>query len=219
VEAESNRPKFKTKGFWLGKYTVTQVEWQAVMGDNPSYFNGTKDNKAKGLNTDRFPVEYVSWQDCRKFLEKINNRNGIAKAFGKDGKFVLPHEDQWEYACRGGKGNKQPYFWGDKLNGTEANCNGNNPFGTSTNGQNLDRPCAVDFTNEGKYEKHAWGLCHMSGNVFQWCDNAFEDTKDRLVRGGYWTSYARHCRSAARTWYAPDYKRSNIGFRVCLTLD
>jgi formylglycine-generating enzyme required for sulfatase activity len=100
-ETESHRGKFKTNGFWRGKYPVTQEEWKAVMGNNPGEFNGSKDNKAKGLDTRRFPVEMVSWDDCREFLDKINKRNGIGKTFSEGAKFVLPHEDQWEYAYRG----------------------------------------------------------------------------------------------------------------------
>jgi formylglycine-generating enzyme required for sulfatase activity len=169
-ELELYRGKFKTNGFWLGKYTVTQGEWQAVMGNNPSEFDGIKDNKAKGMNTKRFPVENVSLNDCQQFLEKINKREGIVKVFGKDGKFVLPHEDQWEYAYYGGKGNKQPFYWGDKLNGTETNSDGELALGTTMKGQFLGRTCSVDFTNNGKYEKHPWGLFHMSGNVYQWCE-------------------------------------------------
>ncbi|MBY0457379.1 MAG: caspase family protein, partial [Gemmataceae bacterium] len=104
-EAEGTRGKYKSKGFWLGKFEVTQEEWTAVMGENPSYFDGKTDNKAKGLDTKRFPVEQVSWDDCQKFLEKVNGRGGVAKAFGKAGRFRLPHEDEWEYAYRAGKGN------------------------------------------------------------------------------------------------------------------
>src|SRR5579872_2819654 len=60
--------EYATKGYWLAKYPVTQSEWKAVMGDNPSFFDGKKDNKAKGIDTSRFPVESVSWDDCQKFL-------------------------------------------------------------------------------------------------------------------------------------------------------
>ena len=75
-------------------------------------------------------MERVSWNDCQKFLEKVNKRIGVENVFGKAGQFKLPHEDQWEYACRGGKGNKQPFYFGNELNGTQANCNGKSPYGT-----------------------------------------------------------------------------------------
>ena len=215
-EAEALRGKFKTKGFWLGKYTVTQEEWKAVMGENPSMFNGKLDNAAKGLDTTRFPVESVTWHDCQKFLEKVNGRAGMEKAFGQEGKCMLPHEDQWEYACRGGKGNNRPYFWGNELNGTQANCNGDLPFGALKSGEYLHRTCAVDFTNNGMYEKHPWGLCHMSGNVRQWCSNMY-NKKDYVIRGGPFGSEAGFCRSASRLMYGPDSKGDNLGFRVCFT--
>jgi sulfatase modifying factor 1 len=221
LQAEDVRGKYRSKGFWLGKYPVTQGEWETVMGNNPSYFNGQKDNRAKGLNTDRFPVEQVSWNDCQKFLEKANSLGGAVKMFGKSGKFVLPHEDQWEYTCRGGKGNKQAYYWGDELNGAQANCRGDKPFGTSSIGQYLVRTCSVDFTNNGRYEKHPWGLCHMNGNVWQWCDNKNNNkqSNDRVLRGGSECDYARNCRSASRDFYPPDSRTYNLGFRVCLPLD
>lgn len=219
-ETESKRGKFKTKGFWLGKYTVTQAEWKAVMGDNPSWFDGKRDNDVKGIDTSRFPVESVRWDDCQKFLEKVNNRSGMEKVFGKPGKFVLPHEDQWEYACRGGKGNRQPFYWGDELNGTQANCSGENfPYGTETKGQSLRRTCAVDFTNDGKYQEHPWGLFHMSGNVEQWCDNLAEQTKSRVMRGSNWGEVAMFCRTATRNWAEPDYRSYFLGFRVSVSLE
>jgi sulfatase modifying factor 1 len=222
-EDESKRGRFKTKGFWLGKYTVTQAEWKALMGNNPSEFDGKKDNKAKELDTSRFPVEKVSWnmiaQEEGCFLEKLNLRGSVAKVFGKDGKFALPHEDQWEYACRGGKGNKRPFYWGDELNGTQANCIGYTPYGADR-GPTLDRTCSVDFTNGGKYPKHPWGLCHMSGNVWQWCNNRTDPSKEhRVIRGGSWSYGGGICRSACRMAFPPNFSGNGNGFRVLLDLE
>ena len=149
-------------GFWLGKYAVTQGEWVGVMGENPSDRVPTEATvkKAGIADTDRFPVENVSRDDiCGKlgaggddtFLGKLNARAGVAKAFGGKAKFVLPHEDRWEYACRGGKGNKQAYYWGNELTKEVANVG----FVRRT-------------TVVGSYEKaapHPWGLCDMIGNV------------------------------------------------------
>jgi len=216
-ESESLRGKFNTKGFWLGKYPVTQEEWKTVMGANPSDFDGKRDNKAKGLDTLRYPVENLSWNDCQKFLDKVNSRGGVEKVFGSSGRFELPNEDQWEYACRGGKGNYRAYYWGSELNGTQANCDGNYPIGTTTKGPSLDRTCAVDFSNGDKYEKHPWGLCHMSGNVWQWC--SLKDQKGYVCRGGSWGNNAGECRSAYRNGYAPGYRFSSYGLRVCLLLE
>ncbi len=223
-ETEAARGKFKTTGFWMGKYTVTQAEWKAVMGDNPSYFDGTKNNKAKGMDTSRFPVESVSWGriygdgklDGAGFLNKINGHGGIEKVFGKVGKFRLPKEDEWEYACRGGRGNKQPFYWGDKLNGAEANCDGNFPYGANVNGQQyLGRTCAVDFTNDGKYPNHPWGLMHMHGNVWQWCEGFYDKTDiSRVLRGGSWDFSARYSRTAYRYSISADFDFFTFGFRL-----
>ena len=89
IISPSEKPQHRvriTKPFYLGKYLVTQEQWQAVMGNNPSEFKGPKN-----------PVERVSWDDCQKFLEKLNAKIGTQR-----GKFVLPTEAQWEYACRRG---------------------------------------------------------------------------------------------------------------------
>jgi formylglycine-generating enzyme required for sulfatase activity len=206
--------EYVTKGFWLGKYSVTQAEWKSVMGDNPSEFDGRKDNKAKGMNTSRFPVESVSWDGCQKFLEKLNKRTEVAKVFGKAGQFVLPHEDQWEYACRGGKGNKQAFYFGNELNGTQANCRGTVPYGTDKEGEYKERTTEV-----GSYAKnwpHPWGLCDMHGNVWQWCDNNYKLTNSYMLRGGSWNFRAESCRSACSNAYPPGACYGSIGFRVCL---
>ena len=228
TESETARGKFRTQGFWLGKYTVTQEEWKAVMGKNPSSFRLDDDPVIKDLlqkdkitDTSRFPVEWVNWYDCQVFLTKLNKREGAQKAFGKKGEFVLPHENEWEYACRGGEGNKRAFYWGDKLDGNQANCIGDLPYGTETRGPFFRRICAVDDTNKGKYEKHPWGLFHMSGNVWQWCENKYEETKaDRVLRGGSWNVYPYDCRSAHREKYPPSARNSNYGgLRVCYRSD
>lgn len=216
-EEDEKEHEFVTKGFWLGKSPVTQTEWKAAMGDNPSIFDGKKDNKAKGMNTSRFPVDSVNWHDCQKFLEKLNKRTGVEKIFGKVGRFALPHEDQWEYACRGGKGNKQAFYFGNELNGSQANCNGNSPYGSDKQGDYKRRTTEV-----GGYAKdwpHPWGLCDMHGNVWQWCDNKYEKSKYCVLRGGSWDNYPWDCRSATRARDVPDNRDGSGGFRVCLPVE
>ena len=192
---------YTTKGFWLGKNPVTQAEWQALTGKNPSHFtkgSGGAD-KVKGFDTTRFPVEQVSWDmicDSGGLLERFNAVGGVEQVFGKVGKFALPHEDAWEYACRGGLGNKRPFYWGNELNGTQANMNGNYPYGTTTKGPYLVRPTPV-----GSYAAkfpHPWGLCDMHGNVLEWCENLYEQTISRVLRGGSWLSFGLNCRAAFR---------------------
>ncbi len=219
TENETARGRYPSKGFWLGKYEVTQGEWTAVMKvENPSHFNGTKDNKAKGMVTTRFPVENVSWDDCQGFLKELNERGGAAVVFGGAGRFALPHEDEWEYAYRGGKGNGRPFYWGDTLNGAEANCDGNLPYGGAAKGSYLERTAEV-----GSYETkapHLWGLCDMAGNVYEWCENKYPKSNDRRVlRGGSWYNNAMSCRAASRSLSTPVYRDVFGGFRVCFRLD
>lgn len=209
---------YTTKGFWLGMYPVTQGEWTALMGSNPSYFkvDGDGAERVKGLDTGRFPVECVSWDGCQQFLEKMNAVDGIEKAFGKAGRFALPHEDAWEYACRGGLGNQRDFYWGDELNGTQANINGDRPYGTSTPGPSLGRPTPV-----GKYATqfpHPWGLCDMHGNVWEWCDNLYEQTQSRVLRGGCWNSDGHTSRASYRSRNSPGFHDYSVGFRLILSL-
>ena len=89
-----------TKGFWLGKYEVTQAQWESVMGSNPSHFKGRD-----------LPVEQVSWNDCQEFIRKLNARG--------EGGFRLPTEAEWEYACRAGT--TTPFHFGSVLDGSQAN--------------------------------------------------------------------------------------------------
>ncbi len=223
-EAEDKRGVYTSKGFWLGKYTVTQQEWTAVMdGHNPSYFCKGADGQGRVPEvTSRFPVETLSWDDCQEFLEKLNQRaadGAVERVFGRRGRFVLPHEDEWEYACRGGLGNKQPYYFGSVLDGRQANCNGNYPYGATTKGPYLERPAEV-----GSYARdypHPWGLCDMHGNIWQWCENKynFYSRALRVMRGGSWSSDARGCRAANRLGMSPDLPVHFHGCRLCFRLD
>jgi formylglycine-generating enzyme required for sulfatase activity/tRNA A-37 threonylcarbamoyl transferase component Bud32 len=214
-EDEDERGKFSTKGFWMGKYEVTQAEWAAVMRgtalETPSNFRiGGAEEKALGTirDTSRFPVEFVSWDHCQDFLKRVDAHRAL---LGDKGALDLPHEDEWEYACRGGLGNKRPFYFGDALNGTQANCNGEVPFGT-TPGDFLKRPQPV-----GSYEakaRHPWGLCDMHGNVWEWCRNSYDNNNNCVLRGGSWIYFAHGCRAARRDRYEPANRAIFIGFRL-----
>ena len=193
AEAEEVRGKFKTKGLWLAKFAVTQQEWETMMGNNPSYFSkqGERKDKVQGMDTSRFPGGQVSWDECQRFLKKLNDKVAFPPR-GQRKKFALPHEDQWEYACRGGKGNEQAFYFGNRLIGKEANCDGTFPFGTTSKGPYLERTTEVrHYENEAR---HPWELCDMSGNVYQWCENKYDNQNNwRVLRGGSWN----HTRSSA----------------------
>lgn len=211
---------FSTPGFWLGKYEVTQAEWIAVIGNNPSIHDGRKPgsfsgwiNKATGTDTSRFPVECVSWLDVQKFIRAVNSRGG-ASMFEATGRFAVPTEDEWEYACRGGRGNADPFYFGKILNGRQANSDGSKPYGTTLRGPSLGGPTAV-----GSYASeypHPWGLCDMHGNVWEFTDsNRSRRPGTRVLRGGCF-SRPEDCRSANRNFFGPDTNRyDNLGFRMC----
>jgi len=218
TESDTNRGMYASRGFWLTKYPVMQAEWHAIMGENPSYFHSGGGGAAKvsGLETHRFPVERVSWEmicGTGGFLEKMEVLTGREEAFGQAGMFALPHENEWEYACRGGVGNQRVFYWGNELDGTQANMNGNFPFGTATVGQFLERPTQV-----GSYEliaPHPWDLCDMHGNVWEWCENLYEHTGYPVRRGGSWDYIGHYCRAADRYWFKPDHRHANVGLRLC----
>jgi formylglycine-generating enzyme required for sulfatase activity len=226
-----------TKPFWLGKYAVTQQQYTCLTGkDNPSFFAPTGDGKdrVQKLDTSRFPVENLSWDDATAFCEELNRKHlgQVPEALRRAGyKFGLPTEAQWEYACRAGT--QTPFHFGEELNGEQANCDGNYPYGTAAKGPYLERTCRV-----GSYEANAFGLYDMQGNVWQWCadyyDPKFYNTRPvedplnnkkgaedrRVLRGGSWIDRARRCRAACRfRWYHPADRNNIIGFRVAFRLD
>ncbi|HQU45660.1 MAG TPA: SUMF1/EgtB/PvdO family nonheme iron enzyme, partial [Pirellulales bacterium] len=185
-----------TRPFYLGVYEVTQAEYKRVMGDNPSDFSsgGKAAVLVSGLDTRRFPVENVSWDDATDFCEKLSDRAG-ERAAGR--RYRLPTEAEWEYACRAGT--TTPFHFGGELSGRGANCNGNYPYGTSVKGPYLGRTTTV-----GSYRDraNAFGLYDMHGNVWEWCadwydskyydDSAADDPQGpaagsfRVIRGGGW---------------------------------
>jgi formylglycine-generating enzyme required for sulfatase activity len=201
-----------TKDFYLGRYTVTQAQYRRVTGQNPSRFRG-----------DRLPVEQVSWEDADAYCKALSKKLGR--------KVVLPSEAQWEYACRAGT--RTPFYFGSKLNGDLANCNGNYPCGTEVKGA-----YKTQTTEVGSYPANPGGLYDMSGNVWQWCEDWYgpyskvEGNRDPLqlikqsgnfkaCRGGSCFISAQQCRSAYRGFCKPDYRSDNIsyGFRVLLSLE
>ena len=185
-----------TKSYYMGKYAVTQEQWKAVMGKNPSYI--------KGAN---LPVTDVSWEDCQKFIKKLN---GITK-----GKYRLPTESEWEYACRAGP--TTAYSFGAKITPKDAN------YDDSV----IYEPVAV-----GSYKPNAFGLYDMHGNVCEWCEDweadypkgAVTDPKGpatgeyRVLRGGSFVDAESGARSSVRFNNSPTYRSSDAGFRLARTI-
>ena len=202
-----------TKGYWMGKHEVTQEEWTAVMGSNPSKFKGEAD----------LPVENVSWEEAMAYCRKLTERERAAGRLPAGYEYNLPTEAQWEYACRAGTTGATAF--GESLSSTQANFDGDYPYGGGVKGQNLGRTAKV-----GSYEPNAWGLSDMHGNVAEWCLDWYgsypgESLTDptgptkgsgRVIRGGFWFDYAWLCRAAQRRDFAPTIRYYFIGFRPVL---
>ena len=159
--------------FEIAIHTVTQGQWQEVMGKNPSCFSrdGEGKDKVKDIKDEdlkHFPVERVSWDDAQEFIKKLNE-----KEKGKGYQYRLPSEAEWEYACRGGATSEEEcsyHFYFAKptndLSSKQANFNGDFPFGKADKGPYLDRTTKV-----GSYAPNKLGLYDMHGNVWQWCED------------------------------------------------
>ena len=196
-----------SKSFYLQATEVTQGQWKAVMGDNPSDF--------KNCGND-CPVEKVSWDDIQQFIKKLNRMTGK--------KYRLPTEAEWEYACRAGT--TTPFNTGRCLLTNEANYDGNSPLKGCSKGKYREKTMPV-----ASFSPNAWGLYDMHGNVWEWCSDWYGDYptgsvvdpvglsggSDRVRRGGSWINNAGDCRSAHRYYLTPGYRVSNLGLRLALS--
>ena len=195
-----------SKGFWMGKYEVTQEQWKQVMGSNPSFFTGDA----------RLPVEQVSWKDCQEFIDKLNSRVS-------GGGFRLPTEAQWEYACRAGTTTR--FSFGQNLSTEQANYNGNYASGNMREGVYRRKTTVV-----GNFPANSWALHDMHGNIREWCSDWYDrnfygqspecdpenttESEARVLRGGDWCHDPWVCRSAGRFMGRPPDRDNWIGFRV-----
>ncbi len=190
------------RGFWLGKYPVTQAQWKAVMGNNPSNFTGDG----------RLPVEQVSWEYCQEFITKLNAR--------LEGAFRLPSEAEWEYACRAGTQTR--FYWGDDPDETiikdYAWYYGNSGHRTHPVGEKLPNAWGL-YDMSG----NVWEWCEDDWhNPYEgapddgsaWVD--IPRGSDRVGRGGGWDYDPRICRSACRFGGTPGNRIDCLGFRLAL---
>jgi formylglycine-generating enzyme required for sulfatase activity len=221
---DDEKPQHKVtirRGFWMGQTPVTQRQYQAVMGVNPSYF--------KGASLD-VPVECVSWYDAAAFANKISILEGLPPCFvgddeemrgvGDEGSdylrckgWRLPTEVEWEYAARAGTATSR-YGELDKI------------AWYHDNSSRMTHPVGVKQAN-------SWGLYDMLGNVFEWCYDwhqgySCQATIDpvgvargttRVSRGGGWDSDKLRVRAAFRNWFAPLLRFGNLGFRLVRSSD
>ena len=209
-------PAGEVPGFWIGKYEVTQKQYEDIMGDNPSYFKENPNN----------PVEQVSWYNAVEFCNKQSIKAGFKPYYtinknkrdpenknrfdnikwtvtinkGSNG-FRLPTSREFVYACRAGTNTS--FYWGDKINDDYCWYRGNSGFITHPVGQK---------------KQNAWGLYDMSGNVFEWCFDWFDSSGyNRVSRGGSWLSNMEYVRAVSIYDLSPSYAYYSIGFRLART--
>ena len=196
-----------SRGLWMGKYEVTQGEYQALMGRNPSRFTG---------DTNR-PVETVSWHEATNCCAVLTQQERMAGRIATNSVYRLPTEAEWEYACRGWTSTR--FSYGDDPGYTNLA----NYAWSSDNSGGTTHPVGQKFPNP-------WGLHDMHGNVWEWCGDWYGDYPGgiavdpqgpatglfRVVRGDSWYGFAGTCRSAYRDGGDPAYGSSIIGFRVVL---
>jgi formylglycine-generating enzyme required for sulfatase activity len=184
-----------SRDFYLGKYPVTQAQWEAVMEDNPSHFKGAK-----------WPVENVSWEDCQQFIERLNHQTG-------KNIYRLPTEAEWEYTCRAGS--ITAYSFGDdkkrlgEYGWYSANAGGEiHPVG-----QKMPNPWGFYDMYGAVWEWCSdWYAPYPRGLV---TDPAGPSSgSDRVLRGGGWFDGAMRCRSGFRSYFSPDFHSSFFGFRL-----
>ena len=197
-------------GFYLARHEITQAQWQAVMGDNPSHFRGRL-----------LPVETISWTDAQEFVARLS-------AADEEYEYRLPTEAEWEYACRAGTtgdyaGELDEVAW-YYANAGDAQLSGE--WRDNRVKANNNRPHPV-----GSKLPNAFGLFDMHGNLWEWCEDYYHpnynnapadgaawlgggDTNLRVLRGGSWDVDADFCRSANRNWGAPNDRSNTFGLRL-----
>ena len=197
----------KVAAFFMGKFPVTQAQYEAVMGNNPANF--------KGVNR---PVEQVSWNDAVEFCRKLSGRTGNT--------YRLPSEAEWEYACRAGT--TTPFYFGETITTDLVNYDGNYVYGNGVKGIYREQT-----TDVGIFQPNAFGLYDMHGNVWEWCadtrhenyenaptdgsawiDKTPSDQVLYVLRGGSWGVGPWDCRSAARLYDVAGFRYLSFGFRV-----
>ncbi len=228
---DETRHSVTVDSFYIGRYEVTQKEYEEIMGENPSNFKG-----------ENLPVESVTWYDAINFCNRLSEKQGLTPVYTIDGENVswdrsangyrLPTEAEWEYAARAGT--TTPFNTEDSIGAEEANFYGHYPYGIEENyfsQENLEtKPGEYrqETVQVGSFSPNKWGLYDIHGNVREWCFDYYgeydlENTNNpsgpnegtsRVNRGGGWNDYAKHMRSSYRGSQTPDQAMSNTGFRI-----
>lgn len=222
LDRESPQHEVNVPAFFLGKYPVTQAQWEAIVGSNPSKFKFTGANR---------PVENISWEDAVEFCNKLSKKSGKA--------YRLPSEAEWEYACRAGT--TTPFYFGRTMTTELVNYRGTDyilgnrvlhsgKYHLGPHGKWRQQTTAV-----GLFLPNAFGLYDMHGNVSEFCQDYNEgenyigaptdgsvwisqsDSSAYIKRGGSWNDYPKNCRSASRSGINPGNSSDSVGFRLALS--
>ncbi|WP_461256477.1 formylglycine-generating enzyme family protein [Treponema sp. R80B11-R83G3] len=217
---ESPQHQVTVSPFYMGKYQVTQKEYEALMEVNPSKFIG-----------DNLPVEGISWYDAVDYCIKLSQKEGLTPIYSRNvddvrwnpnaNGYRLPTEAEWEYACRAGT--TTPFSTGNNITTSQANYNGNFPYINNPKGIYRKKTTVV-----GSFNPNPWGLYDMHGNVWEWCWDWYGDYSSgaqvdykgaslgthRVLRGGSWNDTATCLRSANRHDINPSKKAHEHGFRL-----
>ena len=219
LERETPRHEVSLNGFWLGKCEVTNTQFQAF---SPGHDSGNREGVS--LNGGSHPVVNVSWQDAQDYISWLNRAVGAG--------FRLPTEAEWEYACRAGSDGK--FFWGDR---DEEMAQYVNCADKTAKSRFPGFPWTVPWDDGfvvtapvGSLKPNRIGLYDMLGNVWEWCQDGFEESylnappdgsaaenvaTARTVRGGAWICDMSNVRCGYRAWDAPDTRSDTLGFRLC----
>lgn len=215
-----------SKGFWMGKYEVTQGDWKRVVGKLPGPFT------AELSEGDRLPVGNVNFGEAESFCARLTELARQSNEIPDGWEFRLPTEAQWEYACRAGTTTATSF--GDSIGSKQANIQGDRPYNGGEPGPTLGKAAPV-----GSYPANPWGLHDLHGNSCEWCRDWFHirypggvdpdlhdaeatatpnQTRDRsrARRGSCWADPGWACRSAFRQRFEPARRYDHIGFRVVL---
>ena len=214
-EGSAKKTEIK-EDFEIAIHTVTQGQWQELMGKNPSYFSraGGGKNLVKAIKDEdlkQFPVDSVSWNKAQEYIKMLNEKEKESGYL-----YRLPTCAEWEYACRGGATSEEEcsfhfYFYKptNDLSSKQANINGNYPFGNAEKGPYLERTTKV-----GSYAPNKLGLYDMHGNVWQWCVEDYDPKgSPQRNKGGGWNYTALHSVAAMRYRVVSD-NDGHLGLRL-----
>lgn len=231
-QEDETRHEVTVGSFYMNPYEVTQEEYEAVMGENPSFFSG-----------ENLPVENVTWYNAIAYCNRLSENRGLTPVYTVEDNTVswdrsangyrLPTEAEWEYAARGGT--DTIYHFGNQVHSDYANFEGSYPYLIEENYVSHQNPEVVTSQNRGttiavnELAPNAFGLYHMHGNVAEWCfdyygeydvENNVNPTGAasgslRVNRGGSYNDFGKHLRSAYRSATNPVDADQNLGFRIC----